>query len=121
MKYIPCPPTLEQTESSTSEETESEEEVAVPPEVRLRGKRKRRKKKMLDYGRLGSPGYVSQVTQHTTQQQQQNQQHTNIKQIHTHQDGCQCTMEHSFLLQMLEQQQVLTSMLGSVLYGSGRQ
>ncbi len=101
----------------------SEEEDRVPDR---RGRRKRKKKKVFDYGRLGSPGYVNSINNslnehmsqpHTKHKQKQNTQHENLARqddVHVQEDDRR-TREFSFLVQMLEQQQVLTSMLCTVL------
>ena len=48
-------------------------------------------------------------------------QHQNNQQSHYSNEDVEhrCPMEHSFIMQMLEQQQVLTSMMLSVMFGNG--
>ena len=76
----------DQNSENDSEETESEEDVC-----RRVSKRVQKKTKRLNYGRMGSPGHINQVTQHMSAQhlktKHPHQQNQTVKQSHQHSDN----------------------------------
>ena len=131
----------EERESSSESDSDSNDENR---RSETRSKRQCKRPEFLNYDRLGSPGQVqrvsnihnqtslnnkhTQTTNHlqTNHHLKTNNQYYNYNNIHTEQqrnmlhntnEERRCPMEHSFLLQMMEQQQVLTSMMFRTLFG----